>query len=108
MNVQDLDGQFKGKTELIESVNLIMSHFRKFFKEELTNIILHQVQRSAAVRFNNILQDQIHNVRVTDNIFMNTSLTSSPMIKDGLIVIPYDGTVFTDKHVFETTSSNHL
>ena len=46
MEADNIDGNFKGQTEIIESVQLIMNHFKTFFKEELTNIISHQLVKS--------------------------------------------------------------
>lgn len=108
LNVGDLDGTFKGKTEIIESVNLIMQHFKQFFKEELTEIVTMQFANNLQDKLNKNLREQTPLMKFDDNIFINTSLTSHPFVKNGYIVMPYDGTVYSDKKVNPTKSINDI
>ena len=95
VDVGDIDGAFKGKTEIIESVNLLLKHYRQFFKVELTDVITMKFAKSLQAKFNQNLSQQSRLQKFNEYIFINTSLTGHPFVMDGYLVMPYDGTVFS-------------
>lgn len=44
----------------------------------------------------------------TSSIYINSSLTGDPFVKNGFIVVPYDGTVFTDLDINPVGPNNKL
>jgi hypothetical protein len=52
IDVESFDAQFKGQTEIIESVQLIIQHFNSFLKTELSSIIGIQLTKSAEISLN--------------------------------------------------------
>lgn len=96
MEVEDLDGVFTGQTEVIESVNLIMHSFKTFFREEITKIITLQLAKSVQATVNEKSRSMDSLIKFDDHIFINTSLTQSPIVKDNMISLAYDGSFSSD------------
>jgi len=70
-----------------------MKHFKEFFKEDLVEVITMQFSTSLRNQLNRLLGDQPILQKLDENIFVNTSLTNEPFVKNGYVLIPFDGTV---------------
>ena len=98
IDVGYLKSEFHGQTEIIESFQLITEHFESFFKQELVNIIGIQLGQSAEQSINRYLEETSNVLPAGDEgIYLNVSLTQSPIIENGYISTPFDGTWMSSK-----------